>query len=461
QSIEAEEAVRNNPIVVESFKVKETKRSALPPFKTSVLQQEASRRLGYSPRRTMRIAQSLYEGVEIPGKGPVGLITYMRTDSLRLAPEALDSSRRYIEKNIGAEYLPDKPNVYTPKGKAQDAHEAIRATDPFLTPESLKPFLRPEQFRLYEMIWGRFIASQMTPAIVARTTVEALSGEYGMKQAGIVVIFPGWGRVWPLGVKDVNIPAIEAGEKLELIDIKREQKFTQPPARYTDAGLVKVLEEKGIGRPSTYASIIETLADRGYVEREEDKKLAPTKLGKVVNSFLVKYFPSLINTEFTAGMEGQLDSVESGRVNWIEVVRDFWNSFKPVLDEVSATAERMTVAPEEIGEDCPDCGKSLVIKRGKFGEFIACTGYPDCRYTRRIVKTIGIKCPKCGEGEVIQRKAGKGKVKGRSFYGCSRYPDCDFVSWKKPAVKAAKVANETDETDASEEFDDEASNALE
>ena len=461
QSIEAENAIKSNPINVESFKTKETKRPPLPPFKTSVLQQEASRRLGYSPRRTMRIAQSLYEGIDIPGRGPVGLITYMRTDSLRLAPEAIASSRRYIEERIGGTYLPGKPNFFMPSGKAQDAHEAIRATDPFLTPESLKDHLRPEQFRLYDLIWRRFVASQMSPATVCRTTIEASSGEYGMKQAGIVVLFQGWGKVWPLGVKDVEIPAAEAGETLDLAGIKREQKFTQPPARYTDAGLVKVLEEKGIGRPSTYASIIETLADRGYVNREEDKKLAPTKLGRIVNSFLVKHFPGLINMEFTAGMEGQLDYVESGRANWVDVVRGFWDGFKPTLDEVSATAERMSVAPEEIGEPCPDCGKQLVIKRGRFGEFIACSGYPDCRYTRRIVKTTGIKCPKCGQGDVIQRKATKGKAKGRSFYGCSRYPDCDFVSWKKPVVPKQGNPADAEVSEAPDEFDGETGNGLE
>ena len=439
ESLEAEDAIKKNKIIVDGFRTKETKRPPLPPFKTSVLQQEASRRLGFSPRRTMRIAQSLYEGVEIPGRGPVGLITYMRTDSLRLAPEAIEASRAFIAKNMEPDYLPEQPNVYTSKGRAQDAHEAIRATDASLVPESVKPHLTSDQFKLYDLIWRRFVASQMSPARVARSTVEASSGEYGMKQDGVTVLFDGWGKVWPLGIKDTVIPPAAPGEELALDGVNREQKFTQPPARYTDAGLVKALEEKGIGRPSTYASIIETLADRNYVTREEDKKLTPTKLGRMVNVFLVKYFPKLINTEFTASMENELDSVENGAENWVDVVRDFWNSFKPVLDDVSATAEKMKIEPEFIGENCPDCGKPLVVKHGRFGEFIACTGYPECKYTRNIVKTLGIKCPKCGEGEVIRRKATKGKAKGRSFYGCTRYPECDYVSWKKPGAPDKKA----------------------
>ncbi|MDR1133619.1 MAG: type I DNA topoisomerase, partial [Synergistaceae bacterium] len=245
ESLEAEEAIKNNKITVDAFRIKETRRAPLPPFKTSVLQQEASRRLGFSPRRTMRIAQSLYEGVEIPGRGPVGLITYMRTDSLRLAPEAIDASRAFIAKNMGSDYLPERPNLYTPKGRAQDAHEAIRATDASLAPESVKPHLAPDQFKLYDLIWRRFVASQMSPARVARSTAEASSGEYGMKQDGVTVLFDGWGKVWPLGIKDTVIPPAVPGEELALDGVTREQKFTQPPARYTDAGLVKVLEEKG------------------------------------------------------------------------------------------------------------------------------------------------------------------------------------------------------------------------
>ena len=433
------ENIKNNKLLVEDFKTKEKSRAPMPPFKTSTLQQEASRRCGFAPKRTMRIAQSLYEGIEIPGKGPTGLITYMRTDSLRLAPEALDAARNYITQNFGNDYLPSTANEYVPKGKSQDAHEAIRATDPFLTPKLLKDHLSAEQFKLYELIWSRYVASQMTDAITARTTLTCVSGDYTLKQSGVVVTFDGWGKIYPLGVKNVTFGAAVVGELLSVEKIDKEQKFTQPPARYTEAGLVKVLEEKGIGRPSTYATIIDTLSVRGYVDKgEEDKKLMPTKLGKLVNIFLVRYFPYLINVDFTAKMEGELDQVESGDLNWRKVMAEFWSGFKPVLDDVSANAETMRPEPELVGEKCPECGHELIIKRGRFGEFIACTGYPECRYTRKIVHTTGIKCPKCNEGELIRRKTTKGKMKGRFFYGCNRYPDCDFVSWKKPETASDK-----------------------
>ena len=397
----------------------------------------------------MRIAQALYEGVEIPGRGPTGLITYMRTDSLRLAPEALEASRSFIRESFGEEYLPASPNEYTPKGKAQDAHEAIRATDASLTPESVKPYLTPEQFKLYELIWSRFIASQMKDAVVARTSLVCSSAGYQMKQSGVVVTFDGWGRVYPLGIKDVTIEPAVKGETLNIDAIEKEQKFTQPQPQYTEAGLVKALEEKGIGRPSTYATIIETLFARGYVDRgEEDKRLNPTKLGRLVNNFLVKYFPTLINVGFTAEMEQELDQVESGDIEWKKLMADFWHEFKPAVDEVAAHGESMRPEPELIGEQCPECGRDLVIKRGRFGEFIACTGYPECRYTRKIVKGTGIKCPKCGEGELIRRKATKGKMAGRFFYGCNRYPDCDYVAWKKPGKEEnAQNAGETEAAD--------------
>ena len=435
-----EAAIRAQGLKVEEFKTKENSRPPLPPFRTSTLQQEASRRCGFSPKRTMRIAQMLYEGVDIPGRGPTGLITYMRTDSLRLAPEAIEASRKYIGEACGAQYLPKEPHYYTPKGKAQDAHEAIRATDPNLTPQSLKQFLTPEQSRLYELIWSRYVASQMADARIARSTLVCSSGAYQLRQTGIVVTFDGWGSVYPLGVKDNDLkPAVE-GETLDVLKIDKEQRFTQPPSRYTEAGLVKVLEEKGIGRPSTYATIIDTLSIRGYVERgEEDKKLVPTKLGRLVNVFLVKYFSKFINVDFTAMMEKELDQIGSGDLQWREVMSQFWKGFKPILDDVSAHAESMKPAPELIGEKCPECGKDLVLRRGRFGEFIACSGFPDCRYTRKIVKTTGIKCPKCGEGELVRRRSTKGKAKGRFFYGCSRYPECDYIAWKKPETPGAAV----------------------
>lgn len=439
-----EKTIRENSLTVESFKTKESERAALPPLKTSTLQQEASRRLGFAPRTTMRVAQSLYEGVEIPGRGPTGLITYMRTDSLRLAPDAVDAARKYIRDNIGDKYLAKEPNSFVPKGKAQDAHEAIRATDPFITPESVKPYLSPGQYRLYELIWSRYVATQMAPARMARTTLTCASGDYLLKQTGVVVIFDGWGKIFPLGVKDAVIkPAIE-GEELKVANVLCEQRFTQPPARYSEAGLIKVLEEDGIGRPSTYATIIDTLTLRHYVVRgDEDKKLAPTKLGRIVNSFLIKYFPGLINASFTARMEEGLDEIEAGDLVWKEVIADFWKQFKPNVDSAAQNAETMRPEPELIGEQCPNCGKELIKKSGRFGEFIACSGYPDCKYTRNIVRTTGVKCPKCGEGELVKRKTSKGRFKGRVFYGCGRYPDCDYVTWENPEKKKRENGEDT------------------
>lgn len=428
-----EKEIMKSGIKVEEFKTKENPKSALAPFKTSTLQQEASRRCGFAPGRTMRIAQSLYEGIDIPGRGPTGLITYMRTDSLRISPEAVDSSRKFILENYGSKYLPKDANTYASKGRSQDGHEAIRATDPIITPESIKDSLTPEQYRLYELIWSRFVASQMAPAIIARTTMTCISGEYSLKQSGVVVVFDGWGKVFPLGVKDADMkPAVE-GETLVIDQIVKDQRFTKPPSRYSEAALVKALEEKGIGRPSTYAAIINTLSLRNYADRgEEDKKLIPTKLGRLVNTFLVKYFSKLINVDFTAMMEEEFDQIESGELKWKKVVGEFWKGFKPTLDDVTANAEPMRPEPELVGEPCPECGKDLLVKSGRFGEFIACSGYPECKYTRNIVRSTGIKCPKCEEGDLVRRRAAKGKVKGRMFYGCSRYPECDYISWTKP-----------------------------
>ncbi|MEG1501824.1 MAG: type I DNA topoisomerase [Synergistaceae bacterium] len=427
------EELESSELKVTEFKSKTTFKSSLPPFKTSTLQQEASRRCGFAPKRTMRIAQSLYEGIEIPGRGPTGLITYMRTDSLRLSPEAIDVARLFIKDKYGDKYLPAGPNQFVAKEKSQDAHEAIRATDVNIIPSSIKEYLTAEQYKLYDLIWSRYVATQMSDAEISRTSLLCTSGECLLKQAGVVVVFDGWGKLYPLGIKDISIPTAKEGEILFPDEIKKEQKFTMPPSRYTEAGLVKALEEKAIGRPSTYATIIDTLFLRGYTTKdEENKKLQPTSLGRLVSTFLVRYFSEFINVDFTAKMEEELDQIEIGELIWRNVVSDFWGEFKPILDNVSEKAEDMHPEPVKIGEPCPECGNDLIIKTGRFGEFIACSGYPDCKYTRKIVKTTGIKCPKCKQGELIRRKSAKGKAKGRFFYGCERYPECDYVSWKKP-----------------------------
>ncbi len=430
---EIEGEIRSGRITVTSFTVKEGVRKPLPPFKTSTLQQEAARRCGFSPRRTMSVAQGLYEGVPIPGRGPTGLITYMRTDSLRIAPEAETMAREYIKANFDASYLPSAPQAFDSKGRSQDAHEAIRPTDVSLTPDSIKDHLAPEQFKLYDLIWRRFVSSRMSPARVARSTVEAESGKAGMRQSGASVIFDGWGAVWPLEIKDDILSPASEGEMLELSDIRKEQKFTRPPARYTDSGLVKALEEEGIGRPSTYASIVQTLYDRRYVNRNEERRLEPTPLGMTVDGFLEEHFPGIVDSAFTAGMENELDSVEEDDRQWRDVVGEFWKGFSADLEKAEREAEKVPPPPPEfIGEDCPECGSPLVLKSGRFGDFIGCSGYSDpekkCKYTRPVLKTIGVVCPKCGEGEVVKRR-GKG---GRPFYGCSRYPECDYISWAPP-----------------------------
>ncbi|EFC90340.1 DNA topoisomerase I [Dethiosulfovibrio peptidovorans DSM 11002] len=433
------ETVKREGITVTSFTTREGRRKAPAPLKTSTLQQEAARRLGFSPRRAMRVAQSLFEGINIHGRGLTGLITYMRTDSLRLAPEAIGSIRDLISKGWGKNYLPEKANVFSSKGRSQDAHEAIRPTDISLKPEDIKSELTPEQYRLYDLIWRRTVACQMTPAKIDNSTVEAASGPYGLRQKGAVVRFEGWGAVWPIETKDdIVSPAVE-GETLSVDGVDQERKETKPPARFTEASLIKTLEDEGVGRPSTYASIVETLYDRAYVEKDDEKHLVPTALGRSVDDFLLDHFDGdsvspIVNTGFTATMEESLDLVEENERDWVDVVSQFWEPFTRAIAEAEKAPKVPPPPPEFIGEDCPECGKPLVKKRGRFGEFIACSGYPECKYTRPILKKIGVPCPKCGSekgGEVVQRKS----KKGRNFYGCSRYPDCDFVSWNKPAVE--------------------------
>ncbi|MCL2767917.1 MAG: type I DNA topoisomerase [Synergistaceae bacterium] len=428
--------IKANRIIVSAFNVKESLRKAPPPFRTSTLQQEASRRTGFAPRRTMRIAQELFEGITIPGKGTVGLITYMRTDSLRLAEEAINSCRDYIKDNFGNEYLPKSSITYSANGRSQDAHEAIRPTDITLSPESIKKALSPDQFKLYDIIWRRAVACQMSPAVVANSTLDAQSGSVGLRQLGEVLIFEGYGKVWPLELKGERMENAIKGEELKFKSAEKEQKFTRPPARYSEASLIKKLEEDGVGRPSTYASIVDTLYDRNYVKPNEEKRLEPTPLGTTVDDFLHQYFnnenySSIVDVGFTAKMEKNLDEVEEDRRKWLDVVSEFWKDFSPTVEEAQ-NAERVKLPEAEpIGEDCPNCGHSLVLKNGRFGDFIACSGYPNCKYTRPILEKIGIKCPKCGEtddGHVVKRRSRN----GRTFYGCSKYPNCDYVSWNKP-----------------------------
>jgi DNA topoisomerase-1 len=436
------EEIRANPIVVSEFRLRESRRKPQPPFKTSSMQQEAARRLSMSPRRTMRVAQDLYEGIDLSeahglGRGLTGMITYMRTDSLRIAAEATEACRAHIASRYDpSRYLPAQPNTYAATGRAQDAHEAVRPTDVSLTPESVRAALTPEQFKLYDMIWRRFVASQMADAVVANSMLLTDAGRAGMRQLGESLIFDGWSAVWPLDLKGGRLEPAKEGERLTFVSAEKEQKFTRPPARYSEATLIKTLEEDGVGRPSTYATIVDTLYDRGYVEKNEDKRLEPTSLGMTVDEFLKTHFnkgslASIVDAEFTAQMEKELDDIEEDKRKWLDVVKAFWKDFSPTVDTARGAARVPLPEPEPIGEDCPECGNPLVRKRGRFGEFIACTGYPECRYTRAILAAIGVKCPKCGEkegGEIVKRRSKKGKT----FFGCSRYPDCDYVAWNQP-----------------------------
>ncbi|MBQ7168876.1 MAG: type I DNA topoisomerase [Synergistaceae bacterium] len=428
--------IRANEIAVTEFKSKNSAHSAPAPFRTSTLQQEASRKLSFVPAHTMRIAQALYEGLNIPGRGHVGLITYMRTDSQRISDEAVAMCREYISASYSKDYLPPKPNVYgsSSKAKIQDAHEAIRPTDITLTPESLAGTLTPEQLKLYSLIWRRFTASQMTPAVTAKSTLKAQAGRVTLKQEGETLVFDGWSMLWPLDLKGSELSKVSEGEILTLTDIQSEKKYTKPPARYSEAGLIKTLEENGVGRPSTYATIAGTLESRGYIEKNEERRFFPTSLGLTVDDFLAQYFnrkdlSSIVDAGFTAQMEKELDEVEEAARKWLDVVGEFWGEFSATLSEAEDAPRVPLPGPEPIGEACPECGHDLVKKRGRFGEFIACSNYPECRYTRPILSKIGVTCPKCGEGEIVKRKS----KKGRTFYGCSRYPECDYVAWNRPA----------------------------
>lgn len=431
---------------------KEVQRRPSPPFTTSTLQQEASRKMGLGVRRTMQIAQELYEGVDLGPQGTQGLITYMRTDSTNVALSAQFAAREEIARRFGAEFVPEKPPVYTRKAKsAQEAHEAVRPTDPRRDPASVKSFLTSHQFRVYQLIWQRFLASQMRPALLDQTGVDIAAGQleeisrpgdppFLFRATGSVVKFPGFMAVYQAGRDEGDatdelekgaLPPLGTGEDLDLLQLLPEQHFTQPPPRFTEASLVKALEEKGIGRPSTYAPTIATVQARGYVVTE-DRKLMATELGLIVNDLLVEHFPRVFDVGFTSQMEEELDEIAAGDRAWVPTLHEFYGPFLETLHRAEQTMERVRLKDEPAGEDCELCGRPMVIKLGKYGKFQACSGFPECRNARPLLTRVGVTCPTCTEGQVVERRS----KKGRTFYGCERYPACDFVSWNRPVDRA-------------------------
>ncbi|MEC0123890.1 type I DNA topoisomerase [Paenibacillus pabuli] len=422
---------------VKEVKEKERSRNPSAPFTTSSLQQEAARKLNFRASKTMSVAQQLYEGVDLGKEGTVGLITYMRTDSTRIAASAQEEAKEYIIGKYGEPFAPETPRNYSKKAaNAQDAHEAIRPTSILRDPDSIKSFMSRDQFRLYKLVWERFIASQMSSAVLDTLSVDIAAGDTIFRAAGSKVRFQGFMKVYVEGNDDGTteedrlLPPLKSGDVLENREIEPKQHFTQPPPRYTEARLVKTLEELGIGRPSTYAPTLETIQKRGYVAIEE-KKFMPTELGELVIEQMEEFFPEILNVEFTANMEGDLDHVEEGSEDWVKVLAEFYESFEKRLEFAEEEMKEIEIEDEVSDEICEKCGKPLVYKLGRFGKFLACSGFPDCRNTKPIIKDIGVTCPKCKEGHVVERRSKKGRI----FYGCDKYPECDFVSWDKPSAK--------------------------
>ncbi len=417
------------------FKVKDVKKSQKrlnpqAPFTTSKLQQESFYKLHFRAGKTMRIAQQLYEGLEVGEEGSVGLITYMRTDSVRVASSAIEEVRNFINKKFGHEYLPSTPNIYKSKKTAQEAHEAIRPTSVAREPDSIKDYLTADQYKLYKLIWSKFIASQMKPAIYSVTSVDIEAGKYLFKATGSILIFAGFKAAYDddeeKEKKEHPLPPLAIDEKLELINLKPSQHFTKPPARYTDATLVKALEEDGIGRPSTYAPIIETVVLRHYVKRDKGS-LVPTELGTVVTDLLIEHFPKILDIEFTAKMEEELDEVEEGNLEWTQALNDFYGPFSEWLSKAHIEMKEVKKEVVETGERCEKCGRKMVMKWGRRGKFISCSGFPECKNAKPI--STGVKCPEPGcDGELVERRSRRGL-----FYGCSRYPNCKHIENKLPS----------------------------
>jgi len=409
---------------VDKIERKKTRRMAGAPYTTSTMQQESSSRLRFSPKKTMKVAQELYEGVDL-GEGRTGLITYMRTDSTRIADEAQRTVRGYIGGNFGSKYVGPGPKTKA-RANVQGAHEAIRPTDVGRTPDSLRPFLSNDQYRLYDLVWRRFVASFMAPAVFDSTRVSITAADYLFVSNGSILSFDGFYAVWPREEKDVTLPDLDEGQILHLRNLDPQQHFTEPPPRYTEASLVKELEELGIGRPSTYVPIISTIQQRRYVKLE-NRRFYPLELGETVNRLMKKHFPEIVDVRFTAQVETELDQVEEGDREWTELLKEFYGDFKKTLSQAEQDMERVERPVVEIGEACPECGKPLVIKTGRFGEFISCSGYPECTYSRQLQKKIGVQCPRCGN-DLVERRSRRGRV----FYGCGTYPSCDFATWDRP-----------------------------
>ena len=424
------EQIQNQDLLVEKIESKSRRKAAPKPFTTSVLQQEAANKLSFTTKKTMMIAQELYEGIDVEGEGTVGLISYIRTDSRRISEEAKEKSKEYILDKLGESYYKkatdDKKKVKENK-KVQDAHEAIRPTSVYRTPESIKSSLSKDQFKLYNLIWRRFVASQMEDSIFDVLNVECKVGDFIFKATGSKMKFDGYTKIYNfIEREDKILPAIEEGNKLNINEVIPNQHFTQPPARYTEASLVKTLEELGIGRPSTYVPTITTILNRGYVEKQ-GTSLCPTELGVIVTNILEDNFQKFIDVDFTAQMENDLDTIEEGNTQWRSVVAKSYEPLKEAIETAIANVEKVNM-DEETDEICENCGSNMVIKYGRFGKFMACKNYPECKNTKPLVNKIGVKCPICKDGDIILRKSKKGK----SFYGCSNYPNCDFVSWSKP-----------------------------
>ena len=426
---------------ISKIKRSERRRNAFAPFITSTLQQQASRQIGYTAKRTMSIAQQLYEGIDVGEGGTTGLITYMRTDSANVSDLALKDVRKYIGDVFGDEYLPADAVKHKTRAKvAQEAHEAIRPTSVFRTPDKIKTFLSPEQFKLYQLIWRRFVASQMAAAVYDTMSVEVKAvgnqHQYLFRASGSQLKFKGFLILYEEAREDDSSEAKEAnikfpkklseGQEQKLVRLISEQHFTQPPPRFTEASLVQVLEEFGIGRPSTYAPILSTIQARGYVIREV-KKLIPTETGLLVNDLMVEYFPDILGVHFTAGMEEDLDQIASGKRHWTDVLQKFYDDFKPQLDHAKSEMPETKTEPEKVGKPCPTCGHDLIIRWGRFGKFISCSDFPKCRFTEAFLEKIGVMCPE-DDGDIVLRKTRKGRI----FYGCANYPTCEFTSWNRP-----------------------------